>query len=161
MKERNTLVCVTITNWYTTGKHMFYIALIILERLFLWLLWHKVFSKCSQTQTDEKGIMLLGQACHKEETCCVCMAEWEGFLNALFIEASDEKHGAVAPHQHLNSMKYIIKWNQIQLTRTVSAWASCCSFQQLYKPDVLYHYFHLPAFAGCHLQANSHTHRFW
>lgn len=53
------------------------------------------------------------------------------FLGCPVIEVFDKKHRAMPPHQHMNAMKYIVKWNKMQLTRAVWAGARMLSSASL------------------------------
>lgn len=59
------------------------------------------------------------------------MASGRVFLGCPVIGIFDKKHGAMPPHQHMNAMKYIVKWNKMQLTRAVWARAQMLSSASL------------------------------
>lgn len=59
------------------------------------------------------------------------MAGGRLFLGCPVIEVFDKKHRAMPPHQHMKAMKYIVKWNKMQLTRAVWAGARMLSSASL------------------------------
>ena len=72
-----------------------------------------MFERCLQTVWWKGGC---GDGSnHEIRRWAVCTAEGWGCLGCHFIEISDRKPWAMDPHQYMSSMKYIIKWNKMQL----------------------------------------------